>query len=76
MEAMSMVNGYKDYITRAGDTFDLIAIAAYDEEKMASYIIQANPIHMDTLIFGSGTKLKIPVLDKKETPSTLPPWRR
>lgn len=73
---MSTVNGYKEYITRAGDTFDLIAIAAYDEEKMASYIIQENPLHMDTLIFEAGIKLKIPVLNKTEIPSTLPPWRR
>lgn len=73
---MSTVNSYKEYITRAGDTFDLLAIAAYDEEKMASYIIQANPLHMDTLIFEAGIKLKIPVLNKTETPSTLPPWRR
>ena len=76
MEVMSTVNGYKEYITRAGDTFDLLAIAAYDEEKMASCIIQANPLHMGTLIFEAGVKLKIPVLDKTETPSTLPPWRR
>lgn len=73
---MSTVNGYKEYITRAGDNFDLIAIAAYDEEKMASYIIQENPLHMDTLIFEAGIKLKIPVLNKTEIPSTLPPWRR
>ena len=76
MEAMSTVIDYKEYITRVGDTFDLLAIAAYDEEKMASYIIQANPLYMDTLIFEDGIKLKIPVLDKTETPSTLPPWRR
>lgn len=73
---MSMVNEYKEYMTRAGDTFDLLAIAAYDEEKMASYIIQANPLHTGTIIFGAGIKLKIPILNQTEKPSTLPPWRR
>lgn len=70
------VKGYKQYVTRAGDTFDLLAIAAYNEEKMASHIIQANPLYMGTIIFDAGITLKIPVLDKVETPSTLPPWRR
>lgn len=73
---MSTVKEYKEYTTRAGDTFDLLAIAAYDEEKMASYIIQANPLHMGTIVFEAGVKLKIPVLNKTETPTTLPPWRR
>lgn len=73
---MPMVNEYKEYTTRAGDTFDLLAIAAYDEEKMASYIIQANPLHMGTIIFDAGIKLKIPILNKTEKPLTLPPWRR
>ena len=73
---MSMVNEYTEYTTRAGDTFDLLAIAAYNEEKMASYIVQANPLHMGTIVFDAGVKLKIPVIDKTETPSTLPPWRR
>ena len=73
---MSMVNGYTEYTTRAGDTFDLLAIAAYDEEKLASYIIKANPLHMGTIVFEAGVTLKIPILDKTENPSTLPPWRR
>lgn len=73
---MSTVNEYKEYTTRAGDTFDLLAIAAYDEEKMASYIIQANPLYMGTIVFEAGIKLKIPVLNNTEKPSTLPPWRR
>lgn len=73
---MSMVNEYKEYTTRAGDTFDLLAIAAYDEEKMASYIIQANPLHMGTIVFEAGIKLKIPIVNKTEKPLTLPPWRR
>ena len=72
----SMVKKYTEYTTRSGDTYDLLAIAAYNNEKMASHIIQANPQHMKTLVFDEGVLLKIPILEKVELPSTLPPWRR
>lgn len=67
---------YIMYTTRAGDTFDLLAIAAYDDEKYASQIIAANPLYMDVLVFDAGVNLKIPVVAKSELPATLPPWRR
>lgn len=70
------IKGYRDYITRAGDTYDLLAIAAYDDEKLASYIIQANPLHMDTIVFEAGVTIRLPILDVTTVPSTLPPWRR
>lgn len=66
----------KEYVTRSGDSFDLLALAAYNDEKMASVIIQANPLYMDTLIFEAGVRLKIPVVESAGRPSTLPPWRR
>lgn len=70
------ITGYRDYITRAGDTYDLLAIAAYDDEKLASYIVQANPLYIGTLVFDSGVKIRLPILDVSTVPSTLPPWRR
>ena len=73
---MSTAKEYKEYTTRAGDTFDLLAIAAYDDEKYASCIIDANPLYMGTLVFDAGVKLRIPILDRQENPLTLPPWRR
>ena len=72
----SMVKKYAEYTTRNGDTYDLLAIAAYNDEKLASRIIQANPLHMKTLVFEEGVLLKIPILERVELPSTLPPWRR
>lgn len=54
----------------------MLAIAFYDDEKKASYIVQANPKYMNTLIFDAGVLLKIPVLDITDIPETLPPWRR
>lgn len=72
---MSTTN-YTIYTTRAGDTFDLLAIAVYNEETMASHIIKANPLYADTIIFEAGVELKLPILSKTDLPSTLPPWRR
>ena len=35
--------GFIDYVAQGGDTFDSIALVAYNEERMASTIIEANP---------------------------------
>ena len=73
---MALTSNFNTYVTTSGDTFDLLAILAYDDEKKASYIVQANPQYMGTLIFDAGIILKIPVLDATESSDTLPPWRR
>ena len=57
--------GFIDYVAQGGDTFDSIALVAYNEERMASTIIEANPDLSDVLI-----------VETVETPETLPPWRR
>lgn len=61
--------------TLRGDTFDLLALLNYDNDKLASEIIRANPEHCDTLIFDAGVRLLIPDVEEKR-PETLPPWRR
>ena len=68
--------GYIDYIAQGGDTFDSIALAAYNEERMASTIIAANPDLCDVLIFEGGELIQIPIVNNITTPETLPPWRR
>lgn len=68
--------GYIDKIAQAGDTFDSLALAAYNEETMATYIMRANPDLVDLLVFEGGESVKIPILEAVETPDTLPPWRR
>lgn len=70
------VVGYIDHTAKAGETFDSLALAAYNEETMSTYIIRANPDLVDLLVFEGGEQLKIPILEKVETPGTLPPWRR
>lgn len=74
--SLPQIVGYIDYTAAAGDTFDSLALAAYSEEKLASYIIISNRQYVDTLIFEGGEKLQIPILDRIETPETLPPWRK
>ena len=64
------------YITVEGDTFDSLALRFYDDEKLASTIIQANPDHCGTLIFEAGISLTIPEAAAAVMPETLPPWRR
>ena len=66
----------KTYKTVEGDTFDLLAITFYDEERLASTIIQANPDYCDVVIFDAGVELTIPDEPAAEAPSSLPPWRR
>jgi len=68
--------GYIAYTTAEGDTFDTLALSAYNEERRASDILAANPDYCDVLIFDAGVKLRIPVCDTAATPQTLPPWRR
>lgn len=68
--------GFFEYIAKAGETWDSIAFKAYKAERMAHYVIQANPKYIKTLIFEGGEALKIPILNEVETPKTLPPWRR
>ena len=66
----------KTHITVEGDTFDGLALHYYDDEKLASAIIQANLDHCTTLIFEAGVSLVIPELSAVTLPDTLPPWRR
>lgn len=66
----------KIHQTAGGDTFDLLALRYYNEEKLATAIIQENPDYCDRLIFGPGVSLVIPDVSTVTPPETLPPWRR
>lgn len=70
------IKGYKTYMTKWGDAFDLLALKEYGEETLSKYIIEANPDYCDVLIFEESVELRIPILENKEVPETLPPWRR
>lgn len=66
----------KIHTTVAGDTFDILAITYFGNEKLASAIIRENPDYCDVLIFDAGIKLTIPDAVSVVMPKTLPPWRR
>ncbi len=66
----------KTHITVRGDTFDVLALRYYNDEKLAGAIIGANPDHCDVLIFDEGVALTIPDVSSVTPPETLPPWRR
>ncbi len=68
-----MANYHK---TIQGDTFDDLALVYYNDEKLASTIIQANPDYCDVLIFDEGIVLFIPDAPEAALPTSLPPWRR
>lgn len=62
------------YITQAGDQWDTIAKAVYDDEQRADLLMQANFKHLDIFQFDAGVQLVVP--DESENSSTtLPPWR-
>lgn len=75
---MNNVNilGYEEYLTEQGDTFDLIAWKLYDEEMLASEIIQANLDYADVLIFDAGVTLLVPVIEETDVQESVPPWRQ
>ena len=67
---------YFTYTTKEGDTFDLLALQYYNEEKLAHYIIAANPDYSDVVVFESNITLAIPVIEEPENLETKAPWRR
>lgn len=73
---MRRVTGYYEYITQDGDTFDLLALDMYNDERLAHYIIEYNPDYCDVIVFEGGVQIRLPIIDGAETTETLPPWRQ
>lgn len=70
-----MADEYGTYITKQGDTFDIIALRLYDDEFKASLLMEANPKHVSIITFQAGVSLKYPIIEG-DIPETLPPWKR
>jgi len=66
---------YFNYTTMAGDTWDILALDAYNDELKSSIIIQANPQYSNVLVFSAGIVLKIPIIEDTVA-ETLPPWKK
>lgn len=62
------------YITKSGDTWDMIAKEVYGSEYHADILMAANPQAIDTFIFQAGVTLVTPELED-ERDGLLPPWK-
>ncbi len=61
--------------TRQGDAWDAIAYRVYGSEKYAGFLMERNPEHLDTMVFGPGVVLRTPELPAEEHTAGLPAWR-
>jgi phage tail protein X len=65
------------YTTRQGDTWDIIAYQQLGDELLLGKLKEANPRHMEYVIFPAGIKLVIPSVSAEEAAqNNLPPWKR
>lgn len=76
---MSELSGYV-YRCSAGETFDSIALAIYDDEKYAADLMNANPGFVHKAVFSGDEVIALPVVEKPdgEENSTAPsvaPWK-
>ena len=55
------------YKCSAGETFDSIALAVYDDEVYASELLNANPALCRVQVFTGGEELALPVVEVVET---------
>ena len=62
------------YITKSGDTWDVIAIEVYGNEYHADVLMAANPEHIGTFAFSAGVELSTPELAEVRD-GLLPPWK-
>lgn len=62
------------YITKSGDTWDVIAKEVYGSEYHADVLMAANPEHIGTFAFASGVAISTPEL-AQERNGLLPPWK-
>lgn len=63
------------YTTRAGDMWDDIAYRKLGGERYVSLLMEANPEHLEKVIFPAGIVLTLPEI-KTPIPAKLPPWKR
>ncbi|MEG1413471.1 MAG: tail protein X [Acidaminococcaceae bacterium] len=63
------------YKTIAGDTWDMVALHLLGGEEYTSLLLEANPKHIQTVIFDAGIILTIPKITVPEA-QNLPPWKR
>ncbi len=64
------------YTTMQGDAWDSIAYRLWGDERLFMELVNANPDHLDTVIFPAGVKLNVPERPTAAIKLELPPWRK
>ncbi|MDD7656493.1 MAG: tail protein X [Veillonellaceae bacterium] len=64
------------YITKMGDTWDLIAFEQLGACDYVNVLIDANREYSNTAIFSAGIILTVPEITADTKVKNLPPWRR
>ncbi|MFR8333704.1 MAG: phage tail protein [Oscillospiraceae bacterium] len=62
------------YITKSGDTWDMIAKEVYGSEYHADVLMAANAAHIGDFYLQAGVELSTPALGKERN-GLLPPWK-
>ena len=70
------ITGYLRHIAKTNETPDILALKYYNNEFMASYILESNVQYNDVISYKGGEEILIPIFDTIEDDSTLAPWRR
>ncbi len=63
------------YTTVQGDTWDIIALKVYGDERYMSNLLKANPRYIDIMFFSAGIEITCPDIEE-EIIENLPPWKR
>jgi phage tail protein X len=63
----------KTYTTKAGETWDMIAYKLWGNEFDMTQLQQANPDHLNVVVFNAGVVLNVPEIDLPEA-EVLPLW--
>lgn len=63
------------YETMSGDTWDMIALMVYGDEKYADFLMKNNPFLIGTVIFNAGTYVYTPDLPVSDSDTGLQNWR-
>lgn len=77
---MAELSGYL-YRCSAGETFDIVALNIYDDEKYAAELMNANPGYAHLAVFSGEEVLSLPVVEiaeedaEDESAPATAPWR-
>lgn len=65
----------EEYRTIQGDTWDMVAYKIWGDCMLTGKLMEANSVHIETVIFSAGIVLNIPDVSMVEE-SSLPPWKQ